>query len=1058
MGITRISILRPLFITMVFCAIVVLGVISYGRLGVDLFPSVNVPVISVFVAYPGANPESIESLVTKPIEDSLAGLSDIEYMRSISSEGQSTVLLAFNDRTNPDSAAIDVERKINGIRSRLPGDTLPPNIVKADVNSLPVIDISFSGNLSNEELVRLVNDLVVPRMQSVPGVAAVDVIGGKEPEIRVTVDQQKLQAHRLSILQVVAALQQDNLNVPSGSLIEAGKEFGVRVNTLVPAPGFLENIVIASTPTGSVRLRDVAKVEETLKRRVHINRTNLTDSIAIEITKQATANTLQVTDEIKAEIDQLQAELPAGVQMDIVVDASVFTRQSLNDVQNTMIEAIILTGLVLLLFLHAWRSTVIVLLAIPTSLIATFAAMFFFGFTLNIMSMMGLTLVVGILVDDSIVILENITRHLKLGETPFTAALKGRAEIGLAAIAITLVDVAVFAPVAFMSGIVGQYFRQFGIVVATAALFSLFVSFTLTPMLASRWLSGDEKKGNSILGKIGRAWDRGFEKLKSAYVKVLTWSLRWRLIVVLLGIVSFASGIGMVVFGLVSTELLPQADQNEFTIIAEMPAGTTLSETDRAVARLEEELAGWPAIDTIFTFVGTSGTASVADSRFARITVKLAPRDRRNQSAMELADRVRRLEGSTPGLQYRVELPNVAGPSGPPIQIRVRGDHPSVLVELARRVQGIVNDTRGAIDVRNSGEIGDPELEIVLDRSQVADLGLSPAQVASAVRTSLAGTVATQFRPANDSEVDVRVTAFGEDTASIEAIKSIPLASATGEVIRLDQIASVRQKSGPSRIERYDRQHVITVSADTSGRAQGDVAGDIQRELDRLSLPPGYSITFGGSTQAQEESFTQLFQALALAVILIYMLLVALYESFLYPFVIILSLPLAVVGAIGGLIVTGHTLNMMSMIGMILLTGLVGKNAILLVDYTNNLRRNGRSRDEALLEAGPARLRPILMTTVTMIAALTPTALAIGEGSELRAPLAIVVIGGLTTSTLLTLVLIPAVFTLIDDLQRFILIRVLGKKEGANLLPSLHSLEPVVVPASDAVDQAGPGR
>ena len=383
-------------------------------------------------------------------------------------------------------------------------------------------------------------------------------------------------------------------------------------------------------------------------------------------------------------------------------------------------------------------------------------------------------------------------------------------------------------------------------------------------MLASRWLSGDEKKGNSILEKIGRAWDRGFEKLKSAYVKVLTWSLRWRLIVVLLGIVSFATGIGMVVFGLVSTELLPQADQNEFTIIAEMPAGTTLSETDRAVAKLEEELAGWPAIDSIFTFVGTSGTASVADSRFARITVKLAPKDRRNQSAMELADRVRRLEGSTPGLRYRVELPNVAGPSGPPIQIRVRGDHPTVLVELAREVQGIVNDTRGAIDVRNSGEIGDPELEIVLDRSQVADLGLSPAQVASAVRTSLAGTVATQFRPANDSEVDVRVTAFGEDTASIEAIKSIPLASVTGEVIRLDQIASVRQKSGPSRIERYDRQRVITVSADTSGRAQGDVASDIQRELDRLTLPPGYSITFGGSTQAQEESFTQLFQALAL--------------------------------------------------------------------------------------------------------------------------------------------------------------------------------------------------
>ena len=1053
MGITRISILRPLFITMVFSAVVILGLISYGRLGVDLFPSVNVPVVSVFVPYPGANPASIEALVTKPIEDSLAGLSNIEYMRSISSEGQSTVLLAFNDRTDPDSAAIDVERKINAVRSRLPADTLTPSIVKADVNSLPVLNISFSGDLSQDKLFRLVNDLVVPRMQAVPGVAAVEVIGGKESEIRVTVDQQKLQENRLSILQVVAALQQDNLNVPSGSLIEAGKEFGVRVNTLVPAPEFLENIVVASTPTGSIRLRDVASVEEAQKRSVHINRTNLTDSVAIEITKQATANTLQVTDEIKAEMDRLRGELPAGVEMNIVVDASVFTRQSLDGVQNTLIEAIILTGLVLLLFLHTWRSTVIVLLAIPTSLIATFAVMYFLGFTLNMMSMMGLTIVVGILVDDSIVILENITRHLKLGETPFTAALKGRAEIGLAAIAITLVDVAVFAPVAFMSGVVGQYFRQFGIVIATAALFSLFVSFTLTPMLASRWLSGEEKKGDSKFGKIGRIWDKGFEGLEAGYVKVLAWSLRWRLIVVLLGVASFAAGIGMVAFGLVSTELLPEADQNEFTIVAEMPAGTTLAQTDRAIAKLEAEIAEWPGIDSIFTFVGTTGTASVADSRFARIVVRLTPRDRRSQSAAELADRVRQLEGVAPGLRHRVQLPNVAGPSGAPIQIHVRGDDHAVLFKLAREVERRVANTRGAIDVRNSGEFGEPELEITLDRSKVADLGLSPAQVASAVRTSLAGTIATQYRPANGSEVDVRVTAFGDEAASIEAVKSIPLTSATGTVVRLDKLATVERKSGPSRTERYDRQHLVTISADTSGRAQGDVAGDIQRQLDRLALPAGYSVSFGGSTQAQEESFAQLFQALLLSVVLIYMLLVALYENFLHPFVILLSLPLAAVGAIGGLVVTGQTLNMMSLIGMILLTGLVGKNAILLIDYTNTLRRRGRPRNEALLEAGPARLRPILMTTVTMIAALMPTALAIGEGSELRAPLAIVVIGGLTTSTLLTLVLIPAVFTLFDDLERFIRTRVLGRKEGVGFLPSARSLEPATVSVPEGEDQ-----
>ncbi len=438
--------------------------------------------------------------------------------------------------------------------------------------------------------------------------------------------------------------------------------------------------------------------------------------------------------------------------------------------------------------------------------------------------------------------------------------------------------------------------------------------------------------------------------------------------------------------------------------------------------------------------------------------VKLAPKDRRTQSDAELADRVRQLEPPAQGLRHRVQLPSAAGQDGPPIQIRVRGDDHAVLFALAGRVEEIVRGTRGAIDVRNSGELGEPELEITLDRSKVADLGLSPAQVASAVRTILAGTIATQYRPAGGSGLDVQVTAFGDRAASIEAVKAIPLASASGTVIRLDEIATVEQKSGPSRIERFDRQHLVTISAGTSGRAQGDVAGDIQRQLDRLALPAGYSISFGGSTQAQEEAFTQLFQALLLSMILIYMLLVALYENFLHPFVILLSLPLAAVGAIGGLVATGHTLNMMSLIGIILLTWLVGKNAILLLDYTNTLRRRGRSRTQALLESGPARLRPILMTTVTMIAALTPAALAIGEGSELRALLAIVVIGGLTTSTLLTLVLIPAVYALFDDLERFVRTRVLGRKETAGFLPGVRSMEPATISVPDRDNPPRPSR
>ncbi len=1044
MWLTRASILRPLFIAMVISAIVVMGLVSYTRLGVDLFPAINFPVVSVFVAYPGASAESVETLVTKPIEDSLAGLNNLDFMQSISSEGQSIAVLIFTEKANPDSASIDVLHKINAIRSRLPKDTLTPNLVKADINALPILNISLSGNAPPAELFRLADEVVAARLKTVDGVAAVDVVGGRQQEIRVKVDQEKLAAHRLSILQVIATLQQDNLNVPSGSLIEAGKEFGVRVNTLAATPATLASLVIADTPAGPVRLNDVATVENTLKQQVRINRTDLKDSIGIQITKQATANTLKVADEIKAEMKQLQAELPAGVSMSIVSDASIFTRQSLNGVRDNLIEAIILTGLVLLLFLHTWRSTLVVLLSIPTSLMATFAMMYAFGFTLNMMSMMGLALVVGILVDDSIVVLENIFRHLQLGDTPLSAALNGRSEIGLAAIAITLVDVVVFLPVAFMSGIVGQYFRQFGLVVAAATLVSLFISFTLTPMLASRWFTGQEKLGDSIFAKFGRAWEAGFERLKIAYTGTLGWSLRHRFLVILVGALSFGVGVGMVIFGLVSTEFLPNADQNEFTIVAEMPAGTTLADTDRAVAKLEEQLATWPEIDNLFTYVGVGDSVNAPSSRLARVQVNLINKNERRASAEELAGRIRELDGTIPGLKLRAQLPTIAGPSGQPIQIRVRGDDATKLDELAGQVEAIVRNTTGTMDIRNSGESGKPELEITLNRQLVANLGLTSAQVASTVRSSLAGNVATQYRPAEGAEVDVRVVAIDEDNASMEAVKAIPLVAPTGAVIRLDQIASVENRSGPPQINRYNRQRLITISAGASGRALGDVTNDLQQAFYRMVVPPGYSVSFGGATQAQQETFAQLYQALGLSVILIYMLMVALYENLLYPFVILLSLPLAVVGAIGALLITGNTLNMMSMIGMILLTGLVGKNAILLIDYTNTLRIRGYQREQALLEAGPVRLRPILMTTATMVVALMPSALKLSESAELRSPLAIVVIGGLLTSTLLTLLMIPAMYTVFDDLQSVVRRRIFGMREDqSRAFRPVQSLEPI---------------
>ncbi|MBI2941067.1 MAG: efflux RND transporter permease subunit [Chloroflexi bacterium] len=1032
MGLTRIAVLRPLFITMVILAVVVFGLVSYGRLGVDLYPELNYPVVTVVTFYPGASPESVEGLVTIPIEDALSGLGDVDYMASTSAEGVSFVTLVFTDRARPEAAPIDVERKVNAIRANLPADAKPPGIVKADINALPVLNVALSGPLSIEELSRLADDRIIPRLNSVNGVASVALIGGRKREIQVSLNHDKLRAYGLSVFQVTGALAQENVNVPSGRLAEAEREYNVRLNALVPTPERLGSIVVAATPAGPVYLRDLAEVRDTTVKRTQINRSSGKDSIGLQITKQATANSLVVTDGVKKTIRALQPTLPDGVQLDVVTDASVFTRSSLNSLQQHLIEAVFLTGVVLLLFLHTWRSTIIVLLAIPTSLIATLAVMYFLGFTLNMMSMMGLALTVGILVDDSIVVLENIFRHLELGETPFTSAIQGRSEIGLAAMAITLVDVVVFVPIAFMSGIVGQYFRQFGLVVASATLFSLFVSFTLTPMLASRWLGRPRADDRSPLAMFGRAWESGYSWIARRYRSLLGWALRLRWLVVVVGLVSFAGGIALVAFNVVSTELMPEADQAEFTLFAEMPPGTALTITDQALATVEQRLVAWPEVQRTFTSVGVGGDNRPDQSRFGRIIVKLVPAPQRSQSAQELATEARRLGDDVPGLRLRAQLASVVGVAGQTVQIKLRGDDPRQLIALAKEVQTIVESVPGTRDVQNSGVEGDPEIVVRLDRARAADLGITAAQAASAARTAIAGSVVTQYRPEVGRAIDVRVLAGQDELTRVEQIRQLPLMTNRGTVVRLGQIATVELSAGLPQIDRRDRQPVVTVGADLAGRPLGDVVRDTQTRLDRLVIPPGYSIRFAGTVQAQDESFSQLYQALGLSILFMYMLMVALYESLLTPFVIMLSLPLSVVGAIGALALTGNQLSMVSMIGMIMLAGLVGKNAILLIDYTNTLRRQGKARDEALLVAGPTRLRPILMTTAAMVVAMLPVALGVDEGSELRAPMAIVLIGGLLTSTALTLAFIPAVYTIFDDAVALAL-RLLRRRPAARV-------------------------
>ncbi len=1067
MGLTSLAIRRPLFMLMVISAIVVFGLVSYSRLGVDLNPNVNFPVVSIVTSYPGAGSESVDRLVTRKIEDAVAGINGIDYIRSSSTRGVSQVVVVFKDGVNADTASIEVERKVNAARANLPTEAEAPTIVKADLQAQPVIDLALSGDRPLEELQQIADDQIKDQLAAISGVARVDVFGGHEREVHVQIDDAQLKARGLSVQQVISALGADNMDAPSGKITEGQKDFNIRVDTRYAKPDDLANLIVTQTSTGPIYLRDVATIEDSFKDPAIIQRVNGKESVGIIVVKSADANTIAVTDGVKKAVAQIQAGLPKGTTLDVVLDTSVFIRDSMNSLQRNLVEAVLLTGLVMLIFLHTWRSTLIVLLAIPTSMIATFMVMYILGFTLNQMSMLALALSVGILVDDSIVVLENIFRHLQLGETPWTAALKGRSEIGLAAIAITLVDVVVFVPVAFMSGIVGQFFRQFGLSVAAATLFSLGVSFTLTPLLASRWLKAPKPHHEkNVFDKAGDLFDAGFGKVARGYGWLLRHAIgrkaRW--LVVLIGILSFVTGIGLLASGQVGSEFFPQSDQSEFTLAVEMPAGTSLEATSAAVKQVEDQLLTWPEVTKIFTTIGRAGGDSPNEPRFATLDVKMVPKTERSRSADAVANAARQLSALAPGMKIRAQMPGGAGQGGQSIQVFVKGADQDELARIAAQVEQIVRSTPGTTDVTNSGTAGQPEVVVTIDRARAADLGLTPGQVASVLRTHVDGTVATKYRPASGDDVDVRVLADKSTFQTVDQIRAIELIGSGGQLVRLGQIADIHEAAAPPQLNRRDRQPLITIGAEPHGRPLGDVSADIQQKLKGIPLPPGYSLQMGGQTQTQNESFAQIFQALGLSVLLMYMLQVALFESLLYPFIILLSLPLSIVGAIGGLWITHNTMNIVSMIGVIMLMGLVGKNAILLVDYTNTLRARGLPRNEALLEAGPTRLRPIAMTTTAMILAMFPLAAGLAEGAEWRAPMAVVIMGGLITSSLLTLVFIPAVYTLFDDLPggvrklvRLLLwpIRRLRRRPPSDLTPPSAGGRPEAV--DGAVQPRAPG-
>jgi hydrophobic/amphiphilic exporter-1 (mainly G- bacteria), HAE1 family len=1031
--ITRLAITRVWATVAIFIGLAVVGLLAYLSLPINQFPKVNIPVVTVTTTYAGANPQEIETQISRPIEDAVSGLNNVDHVQSTSGEGFSLVSIIFTDRADPNQISQDVERQVNSVVSTFPSGADRPVVLKIDLSQVPVMELALvDDTLAPEALYTIAHDQLLPGLEQVNGVSQVALIGGRKDEIHVAVDPTKLAAYGLSLSQVQNALAAANTSLPGGSVSHGARSYDLQVNGRFDRPEDLASVVIASVPGQSpqqaplsVRVGDVATVTPGAAEQTQVTRVNGRQAILIPIGQANGSNLTDVTDGVTRLLPRLQERLPPTSQLSVVLDSTPFVRGSLSGVQDELITAIFLTSLVLLAFLHNPRAAAIVLISIPTTLLTTFIAMQLLGFSLNFLSTLGLTLTIGILVDDSIVVLENILRHLARGEPPFAASLMGRSEIGLAAVAITLVDVVVFAPTGLVSGQIGGFFREFGFTIAAATLTSLAISFTLTPMLAARFMRPEIEEERDLggwMGRFGHWWDRGFAGLERRYERLLGWGLGHRLVVLGVAGSTVVLGIALVATGKVGSEFVPQSDSGYFSVSTEAPPGTSLERHDTAMREIEQVLLDMPEIETVASSIGVSssglfGSSTAGQARFGTVTVHTLPKSSGRRPIDAIIQDARERLAIVPGVAVRVSNGGGGGGGAQPVAVRLQGPDLATLNGLATQFEQQLEQTPGLVNVTNSAPIGQPQLLIRVNQARAADLGVPSATLGTAVRTAFSGVVATKYQKPDATLEDVRLELATQSRTDISRVGELPIQTSTGQIVPLSALSTISQTTGPTQIDRYDRQRVVTVSADLdTGVTLGQVNPRVQQAARQLALPQGYSTSLGGNSQQQAQSFGQLFAALGVSVLLAYLLMAVLYNSLIHPLVILFSLPAAVGGAIVGLLVFGYTFSVFAMMGLILLVGLAIKNGILLVDRTNHNRARGMERRAALLEAGPARLRPILMTSTTIALALFPTALKIGEGAELRAPLAAVVLGGVISSTLLTLVLVPVVYTLLDGL------------------------------------------
>jgi HAE1 family hydrophobic/amphiphilic exporter-1 len=1024
MTLTELSIKRPSFIIVIFTILIGGGLISYNQLSYELLPDFSPPLLTVTTTYPGASPATVETQVSKPLEDALSGIENINEVTSFSLDNASLLLLEFKASANIDKSLEDAQRKINNILSNLPEGAQTPVIAKIEPNASPVLQVSaIASNMSDRDLMELMDDQILPQIKQTKGVAEVQVIGGERRAFRINVDKDKLKRYGLSLTTINQMIASANVEFPTGKVKGNGEQMTVRLAGKYQSMADIENLILYAKGTSSVKLKDVAEVIDASDDKIAVSRLNGVNGIGLRLKKQSDANAVDMSEATKERFSILEEKYKKeGLKFTIATDTSRPTVESVDAVIHDLELAIILVAAVMLLFLHSMRNAVIVLVSIPASLISTFIAMYLLGYTLNLMTLLAMSLVIGILVDDSIVVLENIYRHLQMGKKRRQAALDGRNEIGFTALAITLVDVVVFSPVVFIEGTISDILHQFSIVVVVSTLMSLFVCFTLTPWLASRFAKEVELNPKKPFQAFLLWFERRVTIFTDQYVKLVGWSLRHKLIMagVILGL--FVASFSTMGLGIVGQEFVAQGDQGKFMIKLKYDKSTTFEENNAITLKIEQFLlAQKDVVETVFANVGGPssgmGATSFGSENRSEITVKMKPGMQNKYPTLKYMDEIsNRIKSQHAGIEVKALNIGMVESEEAPIEMFLSSDDNDLLIKEARRLKSYLLTIKGAKDPAISTDDITPEIRIELNREKMGQLGLPIAVIGMQLQNALAGNDDSQF-DVKGHEYDIRVMVDAFDRKNVDDVKNMTFNTSDGKQVQLGEFAEVSVENGNGTLERKNRIPNTTLRCWVLGTAAGNVSKDLEKYLEKNPLDENVRLTWGGEIKRQKESMGALGTAMGIGLILVYLIMVALYDNYVYPFVVLFSILVSLIGAILALALSSSNMGIFTMLGMLMLLGLVAKNAILIVDFTNHLKETGMSTYSALLKSVKERMRPILMTTIAMVVGMIPIATATGSGAEWKNGLAWILIGGLTSSMFLTIIVVPMMYYTVDRIQ-----------------------------------------